>query len=245
MSTDTRKQSWQKTGKRFITFLDIMGFKDLVMRTPHAEVYNKLNYLSGIRTLLDQLNGELDGYYLDSEIMTISFSDSIILISKTDTRACFDLITFASGLLFFNAIEKNIPLKGAISYGELSVNRSKQIYFGQPLIDSYILHDELKYYGIVAHHSIEKYINDNHGNLITEELYLECSTPFKSGTITHKNINWLSHHVGPASSDESEIDSIFRERMKNLKTGVSGEPRIYVDNTIKVFENVGVIRRNS
>ncbi len=236
MSTEKRKTPWQNTEKRFITYLDIMGFKDLVIRNTHEIVYNTLNQVSEIREIIDQLNERLDGYYFDAELYTISFSDSIIIISKTDSTACFDLISFASRYLFSRAIENNIPLKGAISHGVLSVNKSKQIYFGQPLIDSYTLHDELKYYGIVAHHSIEKYINDNRDKIQSESLYFECLTPFKYGMITHKNINWFKKIVDTTNSERSEINSIFKEKMNNLKTKVSGEPRTYIDNTFMVFE---------
>jgi len=42
----TNKKPWNLTDKRFVCFLDIMGFKDLVMRNSHDEIYKMLNELS-------------------------------------------------------------------------------------------------------------------------------------------------------------------------------------------------------
>lgn len=47
------KKSWSPTSKRFVCFLDIMGFKDLVMRNSHKEIYDLLTKLSKHRDTLE------------------------------------------------------------------------------------------------------------------------------------------------------------------------------------------------
>lgn len=46
-------KNWVTTAKRFVVFLDIMGFKDLVYRNPHKTVYEKLEFISQIKNRID------------------------------------------------------------------------------------------------------------------------------------------------------------------------------------------------
>ena len=147
-----KKKPWNPTDKRFVCFLDIMGFKDLVMRNSHDEIYEMLMELSKHRTSLESKN--LPSKYADS-LKTVSFSDSIVVFTKDDSIASFDLLTIAVSWLFAKAMEDGIPMKGAISCGEMSINITRQIFFGQPLIDAYLLEEDVAFYGIVVHNTVE------------------------------------------------------------------------------------------
>lgn len=49
-----------------------------------------------------------------------------------------------------------IPFRGSIAYGEMTVDLENSIFFGQPLIDAYLLGEQLQSYGIACHASAEK-----------------------------------------------------------------------------------------
>ncbi|MCB2197647.1 MAG: hypothetical protein KQH79_17440 [Bacteroidetes bacterium] len=236
-----KKTSWQPTGNRFVTFIDIMGFKDLVLRSSHKDIYDLLTEISNIRNYIEKTVDKLDDRYEDAEIYSVSFSDSIILFSKNDSPESFDLQVYSTSYLFARAIEKNIPMKGGIAYGKISLNKSSQIYFGQPLIDAYLLEEEMHYYGVACHHSILDYIYKNESEIRTKKLHLfECPTPLKSGLITHTNINWfidLDRKINNDKNNKRRLEDVFYEKIRILSTKTSGKPRKYIDNTVNVFNS--------
>ena len=84
MSKETKdKPVWKEDNKRFVCFLDIMGFKDMVYNENHLVVKNKLIALSQIRQqIIDvttDLNNGVEKYpqYENCEIKPIAFSLSI------------------------------------------------------------------------------------------------------------------------------------------------------------------------
>lgn len=194
--------------------------------------------LSNFRSELDKFHSDInDENYKNRELYTASSSDSIVLFSKDDTTFSLDLITTASSLSMSMAINYGIPLKGCLAHGEISVNKDKQIYFGQPLMDAYLLQEDLFYYGITAHGSIDSFFSTTKYFLEDPNYYLrtEVKTPFKSGAVVHRNINWFKIHFAPNISAESKKEK-FDEIIESLRTTTSGAPRRYIDNTIEVFE---------
>jgi len=154
--------NWSTSDMRFVAYLDILGFKDMVMRNPHSVIYDLLSKISKQRESLDNVQSKdfFSEKFQDAGIYSVSFSDSIMLFSKKDTPEDLKFFIFSVLWIFTKALESSVPIKGAIAHGQISINKSQQIYFGQPIIDAYLLEEELKYMGIVAHNTIDKYIND-------------------------------------------------------------------------------------
>ncbi|OQD43902.1 hypothetical protein BUL40_04680 [Croceivirga radicis] len=225
--------NWLPTDKRFVAFIDILGFKDLVMRSSHSHIYDLLSEISKLRSLIDNWKDKNDGRYSNAEMYTVSFSDSIVVFSKSDTVEDFDLFAFGIKWLFSGAIDKSIPLKGALAYGEISLNKSSQIYFGQPIIDAYLLEEEVNYFGIVAHNSIEKFFKDNEEKSVSKQILSEFKTPLKCGTISHLNLIWFKEIDNPPTDFNT-----LRNKIKNFQYNISGSPRRYIDNTINVIDQV-------
>ncbi|CAM4116222.1 hypothetical protein FLAN108750_11165 [Flavobacterium antarcticum] len=227
------KKSWSPTSKRFVCFLDIMGFKDLVMRNSHKDIYELLNKLSKHRDDLENTSSLPEQYDSDT-LKTVSFSDSIVIFTKDDRPECFEVLTFAVGWLFSQSLIDGIPMKGAIAFGEMSVNISSQIFFGQPLIDAYLLEEEVNYYGIVVHDTVERYFDEYNVNKNIQKLYIDCLTPLKSGKINHLNLNWIS-----SLNLQNDIDINEKEKALSLmlkqRRRTSGYPRKYIDNTSEVI----------
>lgn len=231
MHPTTKIEPWQIDNVRFIGFMDIMGFKDLVARKSHEEVKSMLNNMVSLNKSLESVFGKprvkvADREKLESRIKSVSFSDSIMFISQDDSLEDFIQISFALSIFQEASLQRGAPTKGAMSLGMLTVDFDNSIFFGQPLIDAYLLQDQLKYYGIVADNKIEEYIIDKNRNLKPNEpkvdrSFVKLKTPFKSGNIMHYNLH---------------LDSVNPEQLEDLYKSVSGEPRKYVDNTIEMFK---------
>jgi hypothetical protein len=229
------KTNWKYNDKRFVAFLDILGFRDLVMRNTHEDVNNKMLKIS---YYLEQFNytesdKAISKKYNDAGIYSGSFSDSIFIFSKNDTKENFDLFTILTSLLFSKSFKNEIPMTGAIAYGQITVIKSKQIYFGQPIIDAYLLHEEVDYLGIVAHNTIDEYLKNN--NPETKDRYFEIKTPLKCGKITHLNLDWFGNIQNGNGED---IQSSVSETLNCLMKKTSGRSRRYYDNTVYAFEEI-------
>lgn len=231
---EIKENNWVTTANRFVVFLDIMGFKDFVARNTHEHVYDMMSKLSKSKEIVDKfLGGSIDDKYKSRELYTTSFSDSLILFSKDDSPISLEIIVASTSFLLSEAMLNSIPMKGAIAHGVISVNKKQQIYFGQPLIDAYLLQEEVNYYGVVLHNSVDSYLNKMSGELDME--FVDIKTPLKTGSITHKNINWFEALVDSKEDDNSIMKEKFQKVITELKTITSGAPRKYIDNTLDVF----------
>lgn len=190
MNEEINKNDWNITDERFIVFLDIMGFKDFVARKSHKEIYDMLAKLSGSKFYVYEAFKKVEApEYKDKELYIASFSDSIILFSKDNSEESLYMIAASAAYILHYSMLNVIPMKGAIALGTISVNKKQQIYFGQPLIDAYLLQDEVNYYGIVAHNSIDSYLHTFDPKLPAAKLFFEVKNPMKTGKITHRNID--------------------------------------------------------
>lgn len=210
---------WKNTCKRFVAFLDIMGFKELVLRNSHEDVYKTL------KSFRDSID-EVEQSAITNEkntVKVIIFSDSIILVSVDDLAESANDMLFHVSAVFFKAFEQGIPMKGAIAYGEQTADFDNSLHFGGPLIDAYELQDELLLYGVVLHHTMEK-------RLIELEMIENCKgadifkypVPMKSGEINHYLVSW----------DWFEKKEEAVKTVSAFYNNVSGNPRKYIDNTL-------------
>jgi len=234
-----KKQKWEQTTNRFIAFFDIMGFKDMVFRNPHYAVLSKLMNLTEMSKIIEDIHSEDDSgdssgsgsageffYYNKSLVLSTSFSDTIIFVSKDDSLESAGAILESSVIFILSALTNKIPIpvKGALAFGELTVPKNRSIIFGQPLIDAYELQDQLNMYGAILHSSFEKCLYDKkYFNDFNNMAYFKYKVPLKSGRINHYAINWIDFY-----GDVIEIDHIGE-----LYKEVSGKPRIYVDKIIR------------
>lgn len=230
----SNSKNWAIKSSRFVCFLDIMGFKDMVMRNSHDEVYDLMSKISKHRKTLENVDGLPEQYPADS-LKTISFSDSILIFTKDESLECFEVLTAAAGWLFVAALESGIPLKGSIACGEISINTSRQIFFGQPLIDAYLLQEDVAFYGIAIHNTTEKFLNANTIRRSLTDSYKDCLAPFKSGKISHLLLDWTDS-LDEKIAEKKRLRAL--ELMKKQREKTSGAPRKYIDNTIDVITQI-------
>jgi hypothetical protein len=226
---------WNPTCNRFVAFLDIMGFKDLVTRNTHNDVYNMLNPLVYCVDGLDKmaLKGTLEidskcknGTNISLRTRIALFSDSVFVFSIDTTEESFLHLLAVTNIIFKYAFSSPIPIpiKAAIAYGNLTADFNRGFYFGRPIIDAFELQKELLYYGVILHHTVEKYLIDNNFmHKIENGILFRYPSPMKSGTITHYSVDW-EYFV--------QNDKTSQGIITNLYNCVSGKPRKYVDNTV-------------
>lgn len=230
----------EQTKKRFVVFLDIMGFKERVARNTQESLYEELtdfnkdittiiNSTKKIKTTHSSKQNDSSDITLikskeeDDEILIAQFSDSIVIFTNGNTRENLLTISDVAKQIMISAIkrERPIPLKGALAEGYITCDMVKQLFFGQALIDAYLLEENIQYYGIVVHHSAEKSVKDYAVDLFEDHLI-----PLKSGKIKHYELVWYN---------DSYDDVKFG--LERIRLSVSDSPRKYVDNTNHIIDD--------
>ena len=208
---------YRVTSDRFVVYLDIMGFKDRIARNSHDKVLETLTIFTNLISNIK----EQDKY---RTIQQSQFSDSIILFSKSNTTDDLYVISEMTKEIVRIAVKNEIPIRGSLAQGKLTVDPKKSIFFGQPLVDAYELEEKgVKYYGVVVHNSAESIIKVcPDGN----KLFKDIKTPLKYGWISHYELSWYFDDIEQTMSV-----------LNKIRENVSGEPRVYVDNTLKVLED--------
>ena len=129
MAKKTKKKvtDWEKEDNRFVAFIDILGFKDSVLRESHSNIYNKLvdlsDFLESFESSLVKLEKQI---FEDSEIKTFNFSDSIIVFSKNSSEGNFYVFMHSLISLFYKAMEINIPLKQGLHMEKSQLTKKKK-----------------------------------------------------------------------------------------------------------------------
>lgn len=116
--------------KRWFCYLDLLGFTELVKSTDINHV------LEIYEEALEQIKRSED----EKSVHGISFSwfsDTFIIYSKFGTAKEFSLVEQAGRLFFQGLILKQIPVRGAITFGELYTQQERNVFIGPALIDAY------------------------------------------------------------------------------------------------------------
>lgn len=224
MSTEkTKTNDWIVTTDRCVGFLDIMGFKDLVARNSHLDVLDIMTKVS--ETIKKHIKKE---GLIKSYIAT--FSDSIVVFSQDHEQKSINSFILTMAYLQRDLIKEGIPFKGAAAFGEVTCDIENSIFFGQAVIDAYLLQEEVGYYGVVIHGSLE-------GRLIGGEANVfEYDSPLKTSNVPHLTIApaFASWKNKPFSSLAEEIDA----ELHKWKYKTSGKIRSYIINTLRYIKYI-------
>ncbi|MCL1946895.1 MAG: hypothetical protein FWF51_07080 [Chitinivibrionia bacterium] len=180
-----------------------------MLRKTHEEAFNKL------KSLMEKTKNQMNIY--KTLIHCVNFSDSIVVFSRDNSLNSLRAIIDSAKNLMVKAMQNEIPIKGAVAYGEISVdvNDGNQIFCGQPIIDAFLFQDlQLYYYGVVFLHSFEDFIIKGNKNMyddinnekdIHKKSIIEIETPIKVGIVNHLNLNWFSNF----SDDNHQFSKII------------------------------------
>lgn len=148
---------------RYLLYLDILGFSELVQNKTTDEVYEILN---------KALAPFEDWKTLNSQFKTIHFSDSFILYQDKPGYGdwAFLDIYAIGGMLFSALLSQGLAVRGTISFGEFEYRMDQSgnhpIYFGRAFIEAYQAEQKEKWIGITILPSAWKpYKKNNPGSI--------------------------------------------------------------------------------
>ena len=217
--------SWLEDKNRLILYADIMGFKDTIFSNSHDILKRRL--LKFKRSFEKRIKHLLTGNYMKY----VQFSDSIIIVVNGIDSKMVRLVTKAGAILMHEAMKAGFPIKGVLSQGMFTYDEGNQLYFGRPLVDAALLHDEIYYYGIVVHHSAEHIIKNN---ISIDCPYAISPICLKKGKTSHYHLFWNMLRINLSPGDITDTAVRWLEK---IQESVSGAPRIYIDNTMSIIKS--------
>lgn len=214
---------WQDDAPRLVLYADFMGFKNRVFSTKHDE----------LKVLLENFNDifhrRMQPLQMGGNLKFVQFSDSILIVANGTDARMFNLISKAAICIMHEALKNKFGIKGVIAQGVFSFDEKKGLYFGRPLVDAYLLHEEIKYYGIVVHHSAENIVKNNMNNC---NPYSKSNIYIEKGKVAHYHLCWNLIDTSLAPKD---ITSLCSSWLDVIEETVSGNPRQYIDRTREII----------
>jgi len=190
--------------QRTVAFLDILGFRQMIMDTPLSELVEKYERrIAEVESMRHPMFKKSEVPTLFSEHPKHSplceqhvFSDSIILVS-TDNQAISALKLLIHAWRLSQAfIAFKMPLRGGIAFGELYSNPLRHICVGKALTAAYELEQMQAWIGV----SIDRTVEDAFPELFSaevaslgllEDVFLRYNVPMKDGVFKElRTLNW-------------------------------------------------------
>ena len=195
---------WELHCKRFVAFIDIAGFKAMVK----SEKITKIADMLGLFKLLADKQCEEYGH--PCMLYTIAISDSIIIISKDDSEDSFSCFCQSLGVVFNNTLTFKL-MTAAVAFGEMYVDRTNMIFFGEPYNIAYSLQEQMNYYGVLCDNSMSDYLKSRelstHNANFYKRLFIELPSLLKKKTTNEckscnemkeiLNFKWFDMHFDP------------------------------------------------
>lgn len=222
---------WNITDMRYVACIDIMGFKDMVARKKHQQVYEMLKRVAEAVKSIELLLKNFHSEDLDDFRVTL-YSDSILVFSRDASYDSREIFVAAVANLAHALFQECVPFKGAIAFGEMTLDYERSIFFGQPLIDAHLMQEELGFYGVVVHATAE---NEDGHNIDEDHAVLEYNTPFKSGAAKHLTI---MPGITFIETYEKDILNEVKDNVLRMRFNTSGSLRKYIDNTLGYLDYI-------
>jgi len=142
----------------YVAFIDVMGFSNLVNKNNIADLEA---YFLKITEVLDKISID------KGRIKSFLISDSIILIAPDDPKQ-FKQLLHAIRRIQSALLWKKILLRGAVSFGPIYYNPSKNIIVGKGFIRAYLLEQEANFPRVIIDPSIIKKTGTDKADFITQ-----------------------------------------------------------------------------
>lgn len=121
--------------KHYLLLADVLGFSNIVSNLPHDSLSNRIETWT---SLVEETSSEM-------EIKEIQLVSDTIFVREADSDDGLERLLRFSKLLLERGIEKSFPIRGAITYGEVTWGK---LIFGEAVIKAYELERSLDWIGI-------------------------------------------------------------------------------------------------
>ncbi|MGD8786577.1 MAG: hypothetical protein PVJ60_04065 [Phycisphaerales bacterium] len=180
--------------KRYVAFFDILGFKEAVQN----DLDEAWGALEDVRVSMEEtLNTFIKTP--DEIILTrnsertaaTNFSDSILIFSLKGNSNDLHSILILSTALFAKSLNRCVPLRGGISYGNFYCNYEKNLFCGVPMIRAYELAESAQWSGIIIDDNVAKHYLKNPIKSYGKSALMRYLVPVKNKRTIRKKEPWV------------------------------------------------------
>lgn len=178
---------------RFVAHMDILGMSDLVENDAEL-AWRVLSDLVEARNHVN--NYELE--FLDTaertavqaQVHCVTFSDTIVLFSKSDSLIDLRTILIVATEIFNKAIATCIPMRVGITHGKFFFNLENSMYAGPALIEAYRLGEKAQWVGLAASEAV--YLRSQEAALKSRSasVIVKANIPVDGGSYAGYAVNW-------------------------------------------------------
>lgn len=232
----------------FVAFFDILGFKNVVENNTHEDLLELYN--DSLPFSLELLDKYFPFIYSTitpaAEQTAISIkafliSDSLILIQDEFTERGLTYIIAESQILLGSCLFDGIPLRGAISFGEVTMQATNwgTTIVGKALTNAYLLESKQNWSGGIIDGRCFEAVKQQGKQKLEDRLLairhpapLMCryDVPMKSGSYeSHFVFDWTNY---PQIKTHSDVLASFSKHNKDVD---SAEVRLKIENTLKFY----------
>jgi hypothetical protein len=148
--------------QRYIAFLDILGFSEIVRETDRDALPNRFDALVKTLEEINSREDELDDV-VGCDFQFQTFSDSIVMSSNATTTGLFYLLLVVRRLAL-NLLGNRLLMRGAVARGKL--HHVGSVMFGPAFLDAYrIEHEIAKFPRIILSEDVFKELNEMNSGL--------------------------------------------------------------------------------
>lgn len=149
--------NFKPPSERFVAFLDILGFAEMIETEPIEKIMGELHNAIHSVQLSEHLNTlahdpQTKSLRLESRakcLETFSFSDSFVLCSQDSSLASFRQILAGTFFLTRSLFVSGLPVRGAITCGEVSCIPCTNHMAGKAIIRAARLEKKQNWFGVI------------------------------------------------------------------------------------------------
>lgn len=191
------------SGKGAVTFLDVLGWKGIWERNQSA-----INKLQDFVYKMQDKSQEISNKYMDDPSLrgkskpteVLSISDTIAIFTSASPKIAIGIHAELCSWALAYSLEQELPLRGAISYGEYSI--ADNIMLGYAVDEAASWHETTDWIGVILTPSAKMYIRNEQLEFIAQY----SNIPFKKSMKTlNLCVKWNFH-------DDKRLYDIFQRK---------------------------------
>lgn len=192
--------------KAWVAHFDILGFKSII---------NNDNESVGLRVLKSQIDEVIDDLKknvadFDESVGYLFYADTFIIYSKSVKINDYPGLISVSKRFMNNCIYKRLPVRGAISFGEITLGHDKKILLGKAFSESYDYGEDQNWLGLIltpsASTELKKHnLEPSRHGFINSEIPLRNHAIFDERVFAYRFINGSTNFKCPLISPLEEM----------------------------------------
>jgi hypothetical protein len=212
--------SW-KNVETWVAHFDILGFKSRINYDDQSLLLELLK--SSIDEVIEGLKEDIR--YFEDSINYTSYADTFIIYSKAAGNSGYPELDLTSKKFLSTCVYKLLPIRGAISYGELILGHNNKVIMGKAFLESYQYGEDQNWIGLLLTPSASSKLKSMgvdpiRNGFINRDIPLRKYSIFDEDVYAYRFINGSTNFECPLLPSLNEMlqEAPGKEKVKYINT---------------------------